>query len=189
MFFRMIIKVAFKSLFANKLRSVLSILGVIVGVAAVIAMLAIVSGFHGWAMNRIKSFGANQLVVEPGGRGSGGVISGTQQNLSIQDAVALRDVPRVEAVSPLVDTTAQAKYRNRNTATELLGVAPTWILIANYQIDRGIMFTDDDVDRNAHVAVLTKTTVEELFGKANPIGKLFKIQGLNFRVVGTVKNR
>ncbi len=189
MFFWMIVKVAFKSLLANKLRSVLSVLGVIVGVAAVIAMLAIVSGFHGWAMNRIKSFGANQLVVEPGGLGSGGVISGTQQNLTVQDALALCDVPHVEAVSPLVDAGVQAKYRNRNTATEALGVAPTFILIANYQIDRGVMFSEDDVDRNAHVAVLAKTTADELFGKANPVGKLFKVQGLNFRVVGTVKNR
>ena len=189
MFFCMIIKVAFKSLLANKLRSVLSVLGVIVGVAAVIAMLAIVSGFHNWAMNRIKSFGANQLVVEPGGRGSGGVISGTQQNLTVQDALALCDVPHVEAVSPLVEAGVQAKYRNRNTATDALGVAPTFLMIANYQIDRGVMFSDDDVDRNAHVAVLAKTTVDQLFGKTNPIGKLFKVQGLNFRVVGTVKNR
>ncbi len=119
----MIIKVAFKSLFANKLRSVLSILGVIVGVAAVIAMLAIVSGFHTWAMNRIKSFGANQLVVEPGGRGSGGVISGTQQNLTVDDALALCQIPHVQAVSPLVEGGAQAKYRNHNTSTDVLGCA------------------------------------------------------------------
>jgi putative ABC transport system permease protein len=140
-------------------------------------------------MNRIKSFGANQLVIEPGGRGSGGVISGKQQNLTVQDALALRDVPHVEAVSPLVDAGVQAKYRNHNTATEALGVAPTFLLIASYQIDRGVMFSDDDVDRNAHVAVLTKETAQELFEKANPIGKFIKIQGLNFRVVGTVKNR
>ncbi len=124
MFFWMIIKVAFKSLLANKLRSVLSILGVIVGVAAVIAMLAIVSGFHNWAMNRIKSFGANQLVVEPGGLGSGGVISGTQQNLTVNDALALCQVPHVQAVSPLIEGGVQAKYRNHNTSTDVLGCAP-----------------------------------------------------------------
>src|SRR5580700_5946889 len=131
MFFWMIIKVAFKSLLANKLRSVLS-------VAAVIAMLAIVSGFHTWAMNRIKSFGANQLVIEPGGRGTGGVISGVQQNLTILDALALCDVPHVQAVSPLVEGSVQAKYFNRNTVTDLLGVAPTFLMIANYQIDQGL---------------------------------------------------
>jgi len=189
MFFWMIIKVAFKSLLANKLRSVLSVLGVIVGVAAVIAMLAIVSGFHTWAMNRIKSFGANQLVIEPGGRGSGGVISGTQQNLTVQDALALCDLLHVQAVSPVVETGTQAKYRNHNAAVETYGVAPTFLLVANYQIERGVMFSDDDIDRNARVAVLTKATADELFGKANPVGKLFKIHGLNFRVVGAMKNR
>lgn len=189
MFFRMIIKIAFNSLLANKLRSVLSVLGVIVGVAAVIAMLAIVSGFHGWAMDRIKSFGANQLQIQPGGRGSGGVINGTQQNLTAQDALALCDVAGVQAVSPLVAGGVQAKYLSRNTAAEVLGVAPTFLLIANYQLDHGVMFSDDDVDRTAHVAVLTVTTAKELFGKSEPIGKFFKIQGLNFRVVGLVKNR
>jgi len=189
MLFRMIIKIAFKSLLANKLRSVLSVLGVIVGVAAVIAMLAIVAGFHGWAMSRIKSFGANQLVVAPGGRGSGGVISGTQQNLTISDAQALCDVPHVQAVSPCAEGGFQAKYLNRNTSTEVLGVAPTFMMIANYQIDHGVMFSGDDVDRTAHVAVLSQLTAKLLFGDSDPIGKLFKIQGLSFRVVGQVKNR
>jgi putative ABC transport system permease protein len=189
MFFWMIIKVAFKSLLANKLRSVLSILGVIVGVAAVIAMLAIVSGFHTWAMNRIKSFGANQLVVEPGGRGSGGVINGTQQNMTVQDALALCAVPNVEAVSPLVEGGVQAKYRNHNAATDVVGCAPTFLLIANYQIDHGVMFSDDDDDHTAHVAVITKAVATELFGKSDPVGKTVKIIGLNFRIVGEVKNR
>jgi putative ABC transport system permease protein len=189
MLFWMIIKVALKSLLANKLRSTLSIIGVIVGVAAVIAMLAIVSGFHNWAMNRIKSFGANQLVVEPGGRGSGGVITGTQQNLTVNDAIALCQVPRVEAVSPVIESGVQAKFMNRNTSTDVLGVAPTFLRIASYQLDRGAMFTDDDVDRNGHVAVLTKATSEALFGKTNPVGKTIKIQGLSFLVSGEVKNR
>jgi putative ABC transport system permease protein len=189
MLFRMIIKIAFKSLLANKLRSVLSVLGIIVGVAAVIAMLAIVSGFHRWAMDRIKSFGANQLVVVPGGLGSGGVISGTQQNLTVPDALALCDVPHVEAVSPYVGGGFQAKYRNRNTSTEVVGVAPTFFTIANYVIEQGNAFTDDDVDRTAHVAVLSPESAKQLFGTANSVGKIIKIQGLNFRVAGIVKNR
>jgi putative ABC transport system permease protein len=189
MLFRMIIKIAFKSLLANKLRSVLSVLGIIVGVAAVIAMLAIVSGFHRWAMDRIKSFGANQLVVVPGGLGSGGVISGTQQNLTVSDALALADVPHVDAVSPYVDGGFQAKYLNHNTNTEVVGVAPTFFTIANYQIEKGNPFTDDDVDRIAHVVVVSPDSAKQLFGTTNPVGKTLKIQGLNFRVIGLVKNR
>jgi putative ABC transport system permease protein len=189
MLFRMIIKIAFKSLLANKLRSVLSVLGIIVGVAAVIAMLAIVSGFHRWAMDRIKSFGANQLVVVPGGLGSGGVISGTQQNLTVPDALALCDVPHVEAVSPYVGGGFQAKYGNRNTSTDVVGVAPTFFTIANYVIEQGNAFTDDDVDRTAHVAVLSPESAKQLFGTASSVGKIIKIQGLNFRVAGIVKNR
>jgi putative ABC transport system permease protein len=189
MLFQMIIKIAFKSLLANKLRSVLSVLGIIVGVAAVIAMLAIVSGFHRWAMDRIKSFGANQLVIRPGGLGSGGVISGTQQNLTVDDALALADVPHVDAVSPYVGSDFQAKYLNHNTDTEVAGVAPTFFAIANYQIDKGKPFTDDDVDRIAHVAVLSPDAAKQLFGTANPVGKILKLRGLNFRVIGLVKNR
>ncbi len=189
MLFQMIVKVALRSLLANKLRSALSVLGVIVGVAAVIAMLAIVSGFHNWAMNRIKSFGANQLVIMPGGRGTGGVISGTQQNLTVPDALALCGLANVQAVSPVSEGDFQAKYLNRNAVADVSGVAPTFLPIANYQIDRGVMFSDDDVDRSAHVAVLTPLMAEQLFGKSDPIGKSFKIAGLNFRAVALLKNR
>ncbi|MGD0463344.1 MAG: ABC transporter permease [Tepidisphaeraceae bacterium] len=189
MLFQMVIKVAFRSLLANKLRSALSVLGVIVGVAAVIAMLAIVNGFHRWAMQRIKSFGANQLVIVPGGRGSGGVISGTQQNLTVPDALALCDLANVQDVSPVSEGDFQAKYLNRNAVADVSGVAPTFLLIANYQIDHGVMFSDDDVDRTAHVAVLTPRMAEQLFGKSDPIGKFFKIGSLSFRAVGLVKNR
>jgi putative ABC transport system permease protein len=189
MLFRMIIKVAFKSLLANKLRSLLSVLGVIVGVAAVIAMLAIVSGFHAWALGRIKSFGANQLTIVPGARGSGGVLSGTQQNLTVGDAFALCDVPHVMAVSPLVESEFQTKYLNHNISADILGCAPTLLAIDNYQFDHGTVFSDDDVDRSGHVAVLTQATADELFRKTDPVGKIIKIQGLRFRVVGVVKNR
>ncbi len=191
MLFRMIIKIAFKSLLANKLRSILSVLGIIVGVAAVIAMLAIVSGFHRWAMDRIKSFGANQLVVVPGGLGSGGVISGTQQNLTVADALALADVSHVDAVSPYADGGFQAKYLNHNTNTEVAGVAPTFFTIANYQIEKGNPFTDDDVDRcRARRRPLRRKPPSNSFGdRHDPVGKTLKIQGLNFRVIGLVKNR
>ena len=189
MLFRMIIKVAFKSLLANKLRSLLSVLGVIVGVAAVIAMLAIVSGFHTWALGRIKSFGANQLTIVPGARGSGGVISGTEQNLTADDAYALCDVPHVVAVSPLVENDMQSKYLNHNINADVLGAAPTLLAIDNYQFDHGADFSDDDVDDSAHVAVLTQATATALFGESDPVGKIIKIQGLRFRVVGLVKNR
>jgi putative ABC transport system permease protein len=187
MLFRMILKIALKSLLANKLRSVLSVLGVIVGVAAVIAMLAIVSGFHNWALARIKAFGANQMWIEPGDIGSGGVISGMRQNLTVQDAMALCSLPNVDAVSPYASLGVQAKYLNRNCAAQVFGVAPTFLAIQNLQIDHGVMFSDDDVDRTAHVAVLTPVAAKKLFGDADPVGKFVTIQGLSFRVVGLTK--
>src|SRR5271170_3621234 len=103
MLFWMIIKVAFKSLLANKLRSVLAMLGIIIGVGAVIAMLAIGSGAKDQVMSRINAMGTNLLVVRPGQRGFGGVMSGSQQNLTVEDAVALLKVDGVKSVSPVVN--------------------------------------------------------------------------------------
>src|SRR3954463_14741908 len=110
----MILKVALKSLAANKLRSVLAMLGIIIGVGAVISMLALGAGAQQSVMSRISAMGVNLLVVRPAQRGSGGVISGTQQNLTLEDATALLDVPGIRRVAPVVGGNAQVKHLNKN---------------------------------------------------------------------------
>src|SRR5439155_4592951 len=106
MIFWMILKVALKSLMANKLRSILAMLGIIIGVGAVIAMLAIGAGTQQSVMNRISAMGTNLLVVRPGQRGTGGVMSGTQQNLTLDDTAAILQVKGVKQIAPVVSGSA-----------------------------------------------------------------------------------
>ncbi|MGA2232027.1 MAG: ABC transporter permease [Tepidisphaeraceae bacterium] len=186
----MIVKVALKCLSANKLRSMLAMLGIIIGVGAVIAMLAIGSGAEQQVMSRINAMGTNLLIIRPGQRGFGGVMSGTQQNLTVGDAEALLDVPGVKSVSPVVNGGEQVKYMSLNTHTNIMGVAPTYFEIRDYEVDEGEFFNDNDTEvRMGRVAILGPKTVENLFVDSDPIGKTIKINGINFVVVATFKSK
>jgi putative ABC transport system permease protein len=190
MLFWMIIKVAFKSLLANKLRSVLAMLGIIIGVGAVIAMLAIGTGARNRVMANINKMGTNLLIVRPAQRGMGGVMSGTQQNLTVEDAQAVLKIPGIACVSPVASASEQIKYMSNNTRTSVQGVAATYFGIRDYELDEGAMFTDADVEsRLGRVAVVGPVTAVNLFGTADPIGKTIKINGINFLVVGTYKSK
>ena len=120
MLFLTIIISAFKSLWANKLRSVLAMLGIIIGVGAVIAMIALGSGVQAQVSAQFAALGTNLLVVRPAQRGSGGVNTGTQQNLTVDDAVAMTKLPGVDSISPVVSMNAQVKYLNRNAPTQVV---------------------------------------------------------------------
>jgi putative ABC transport system permease protein len=186
--FWMILKVALKSLVANKLRSVLAMLGIIIGVGAVISMLAIGAGARSSIMDSISSLGTNLLVVRPGQRGTGGVITGTQQNLTLEDAQAiLNEVADVHAVAPVVSGNVQLKYLNKNTRTSLQGTAITYFAMRALEVEHGRPFTDADVDSMARVAVLGPVTAENLFETEDPIGKTIKLNGMSFRVLGLLK--
>jgi putative ABC transport system permease protein len=188
MIFWMILKVALKSLLANKLRSVLAMLGIIIGVGAVISMLAIGAGAKRSIVERVSSMGTNLLVVRPGQRGTGGVMSGTQQNLTLDDAQAmLTDVKNVHSVAPVVGGNVQLKYFNKNTRTSLQGTAITYFGMRTLEIEFGQPITDLDVERMARVAVIGPVTAENLFGPEDPIGKTVKLNGMTFRVIGVTK--
>jgi len=190
MLFWMIVKVAFKSLRANKLRSVLAMLGIIIGVAAVIAMLAIGTGAKQQVLDRLSAMGTNLLFVRPSPRGTAGVISGTQLNLTEDDARAiLAKVDHVHALSPAVGRNYQVKYLDQNTNTQVQGTTPTYLAIRDFQIDSGKMFTDFDVDRWNRVAVLGSVTASNLFGFSDPVGQTIKINGINFTVVGVLQSK
>jgi putative ABC transport system permease protein len=186
--FVMILKVALKSLLANKLRSVLAMLGIIIGVGAVISMLAIGAGARRNILDRISSLGTNLLIVRPGQRGSGGVMSGTQQNLTLEDAQAiLAEVPRVHAVAPVVSGNVQLKYLNKNTRSSLQGTAITYFAMRALEIEHGRGFSDADVDSMARVAVLGPVTAANLFETEDAIGKAIKLNGMSFQVIGLLK--
>jgi len=190
MLFWMIVRVAFKSLRANKLRSVLAMLGIIIGVAAVIAMLAIGTGAKQQVLDRLSAMGTNLLFVRPSPRGTAGVISGTQLNLTEDDArTILQKVDHVHALSPVVGRNYQVKYLDQNTNTQVQGTTPTYLAIRDFQIDSGKMFRDFDVDHWNRVAVLGSVTASNLFGFSDAVGQTIKINGINFTVVGVLQSK
>jgi len=190
MIFWTILKVALRSLLANKLRSILAMLGIIIGVSAVISMLAIGAGTQKAVIDQFTAMGTNLLVVRPGQRGTGGVMSGTQQNLTLEDAQAILDqVPGIRAITPVVGGQAQVKYFSKNARTNVQGVAVTYLTIRNYEVERGESFSENDVNRNARDAIVGPVTAENLFGAQDPVGQTVKINGINFRVVGVLKSK
>ena len=188
MLFWIIVKVAFKSLMANKLRSFLAVLGIVIGVGAVISMLALGAGAQQQVLSRMTAMGTNLLIVRPGQRGMGGVISGTQQNLKVEDALAIASsVPAVLRVAPVVGGMAQVKYMNRNSRCQVTGSSVTYFEMRNFEIERGRAFTEAEAERNARVAVIGPVTAQNLFGDDDPIGETIKVKGINFQVVGVTK--
>ncbi len=183
--FRAILKVGLKSLIANKLRSFLAMLGIIIGVGAVIAMLALGAGAQQQVLDRFASMGTNLLMVSPAQRGSAGVTSGSQQNLTLDDALAVaREVEGVALVAPGVSTNAQLKYFGKNTRSSVFGTSATYFALRDIAIERGRIFTEGEVDRLARVAVIGPTAAQNTFGENDPVGEVLKINGINFRVLG-----
>jgi putative ABC transport system permease protein len=188
MLFWTIIKVALKSLFSNKLRTFLAMLGIIIGVGSVISMLALGAGAQKQVMERIASMGTNLLIVHPAQRGFRGVMSDSSQRLKLADVKAiLEKVSGVYQVAPVVRGSSQVKYYNKNIQTSVIGSSTTYFFIRNYTIDKGRTFTEGESDRMARVAVIGPTTAENLFGGKNPINETIKIKGINFSIVGLTK--
>ncbi len=186
----MLAKVGIKSLLANKLRSFLAVLGIIIGVGAVISMLALGAGTRDSIMSRVSSMGTNLLIVRPGQAGRRGVMSGMAQTMTLEDAEAIAaTVDGVRYVSPVVSASLQLKYFNKNAQTMTYAVAPTYLGIRNFELDHGRMFTDLEVERLARVAVIGPVTAENLFGKDEPVGETIKIKGVNFQVIGLLQSK
>jgi putative ABC transport system permease protein len=188
MLFWTIIKVALKSLSANKLRTFLAMLGIIIGVGSVISMLALGAGAQKQVMERIASMGTNLLMIHPSQRGSRGVMSDTSQRLKLEDLKEiLQKVPGLYQVAPVVRGVSQVKYFNKNIRTNVIGSSMTYFPIRNYSIEKGRQFAESEVDRMARVAVIGPTTAENLFGEKNPVGETVKIKGINFSIIGVTK--
>jgi putative ABC transport system permease protein len=188
MLFWTVFKVGIKSLLASKLRSILAMLGIIIGVGAVIAMLAIGSGAQKQVMDRFNAMGTNLLIVQPGQRGTGGVASGLQQNLTLEEAQTIaRDVPGIALIAPVVQGNAQIKYANRNARTTVIGTATTYQRLRDIQLDRGRPFTEGEVDRMSRVAIIGPVAAKNIFGASDALGETIKVNGINFQVIGVTK--
>ncbi len=188
MLFWITVKLAVKSLFANKMRTVLSMLGIIIGVAAVISMLALGAGAQSQVLDQMSAMGARLLIVRPGQRGI--FSTGPRQSLMIEDARAIKDqVPAVRQLAPVVRGSARVKYLNKNTSTTVMGVSMTYFPVRNYTVEYGRAFTEAEAEGLAKVAVIGPTTAEDLFDDADPLGKVIRVNRLIFRVIGVLKSK
>jgi putative ABC transport system permease protein len=188
-----VLKVASRSLGRNKLRSFLTMLGIIIGVAAVIAMLAIGQGARYAVESQIASLGTNMLIVFPFASSQGGVRweAGTSVRLTDEDADAIRQQCfAVQYVSPMVRATDQVIAGSLNWRTQILGVLPEYLTIRDWPLEVGSVFTDTDVRGATKVCVLGQTVVTNLFGEnVDPVGQTIRIHNLPFKVVGVLTAR
>jgi putative ABC transport system permease protein len=178
---------ALDSLLANKLRSALTMLGVIIGVAAVIALLSLGNGFSAYITSEIQAIGTNLIVVIPNTEVTNGA-----QTLTAEDAAALADpvlAPAIARVSPTVQGNQQVSYGNQNKRTGVLGVTGDHFPINNIQVELGNAFSEADLIGRARVAVLGNGIAQEFFGDNYPIGESIKINGAAYEVIGVVEPR
>jgi len=181
--------IAFDALRINKLRSALTMLGIIIGVAAVIAMVAVGSGAEERIREQIASIGSNVIVVLSGSLTSSGIRMGTgnAQTLTEDDARAIvRECDAVALATPAVRGGIQAVYGNSNWGTQVLGTTPDYLAIRDIEIEEGQPFTTADVEATAAVALLGKTVVDNLFYGEDPVGRMIRIKTVSFTVVGTL---
>jgi putative ABC transport system permease protein len=183
---------ALRALRRNKLRTALTMLGIIIGVGAVIAMVAIGNGATSQVENQIAALGQNVVLVFSGSVTQGGVRQGWgfAGTLKIEDAEAiLREVPDAVAVSPEVRTNAQVGAENQNWYTNVQGESPDYWGIRNWQFAEGTSFTDQDVRAATKVAVIGQTIVKQLFGDDDPLGQTLRVKGVPFQIVGVLASK
>lgn len=186
-------KVAFKAISSNKFRSFLSMLGIIIGVAAVIIMMAIGQGSKEDIRKNISKMGTNVIMVRPGAEMMGGVRQdpSAMQTLKPADYEAiLADKNFITYVSPEVSTSGQAIYGPKNTNTTVYGESLDYLDIKQWEIAEGDVFTEDDIRKNAKVCVVGKTIVDELFDEGiDPIGKVIRFKSIPFKIVGVLESK
>lgn len=186
----MAIQLALIELRRNKMRSLLTMLGVIIGVGAVIAMVSIGQGASSSVQAQIASLGTNMILILPGSTTQGGVRAGagTVLTLTIEDAKAIgKQASAVATVTVTRRGVSQVIYGNQNWNTAIFGVTPEYIIVRDWSLDLGSFFTKRDLDSSANVAVLGRTVVENLFLPGNnPLGQIIRIKNIPFRIIGVL---
>jgi len=183
---------ALRALRRNKLRSSLTALGIIIGVFAVVAMVAVGNGAKANIESQVSGLGQNMLMVFAGSRRSGGVNSGlgSASALTLEDAQALRrEIPDIVASSPEVSTTAQALANGRNWSTTIAGESSEYLLIRDWALTSGSMFTERDVRAATRVGVIGSKTAHELFGPLDPVGQTVRVGNIPFVIIGVLASK
>ena len=186
------ITIALHELFANKLRSALTMLGIIIGVAAVIAMVSVGMGVKSNVEDSMASLGSNMLIVTPGAANSGGIrgAAGSRETLKYDDAVAIKKkIKNIDYVSPIVQRSYQIVYGNQNWNTVVMGVTPEYMSIRSLTLTVGTFISQTDNDKRQRVAVIGPTVAANLFGSQNPIGKNIRIHNQPFKIIGVLASK
>lgn len=186
-------KIALRALANNKMRGFLTMLGIIIGVASVITMLAIGQGSKKSIQAEISEMGSNMIMIQPGGDIRGGVRqeASSMETLKLEDYQNIVDETRyVAAVSPSVNSSGHVIYGANNAPTTIYGISPDYMEIRRYKVEDGEMFSDQDIAVAAKVCVVGKTVVDNLFpGGENPVGKVIRFQKLPFKIVGVLESK
>jgi putative ABC transport system permease protein len=183
------LRIAFRALKVNKMRSALTMLGIIIGVGAVITMLAVGTGASKRIADQISSIGSNLIMILPGATTSGGVRmgSGTQPTLTLGDAEAIqKECPSVSNVAPILSGVAQVVYGHQNWSTGVVGTTPGMLTVRDWPVASGRSFTDQDVKSATKVCLLGQSVVDNLFGDMDPIGQAVRIKKIPFTVIGVL---
>ncbi|MFB2876931.1 ABC transporter permease [Floridanema aerugineum] len=183
------VKMATTTLVANKLRSTLTMLGIIIGNASVIAMVGIGQGAQRLASEQFESLGPNVLFIIPGNQNA-------QRNRDVPKTLVLEDakaianqVPSITEVAPQIQSRLPVVYSNKNTNTQIIGATPEFLPVRSFDLARGRFFSDQDLKSNNQVAVLGYDVVGKLFGNQNPIGEKIRIRNLSFLVIGVMEQK
>ncbi|MBQ9366684.1 MAG: ABC transporter permease, partial [Victivallales bacterium] len=189
----MIFKVALRAIWRNKVRSALTALGIIVGIAAVIAVIAIGQGASTQMQNSISGMGHNLVMVFPGSLSSGGARlgAGMSTTLTAEDGerIAAEISHYVLAVSPMINSQAQVMYMANNWATSVNGVGPDFTIVRKWDVGEGSFFTEADVKSGRRVVVIGQTVATNLFGSENPLGKTIRVRNMPFKVLGVMAKK
>jgi putative ABC transport system permease protein len=190
-----LIKETLWSLTNNKARSSLTILGIIIGIASVITMVAIGQGAQNSIAARIESIGSNLILVMPGAQRIGGINQGggSSQSLTLEDAAAIKSqLTDVKAVAPAITSRKQATAGGNNTNTQIIGTNLDYLIARNVSIDTGSFFTDQNISSSAKVAVIGPTVRDDLFGAGtnfNPVGQSIRINNVQFQIIGMTESK
>ena len=185
-------RVSFRAIVSNKMRSGLAMLGIVIGVGAVIAMLALGAGATVQIKSVMSSMGSNLLVIRPGTVTSGGIRigAGSVPSLTLDDAKAIKaECPSVEEVLAQFNGSAQIVYGNQNWSTQVAGVTVGVFVVNDWKLTSGRPFTDQDMRSATKVAVLGSTVARELFGYSDPVGEIIRIKKIPFQVIGVLESK
>ena len=185
------LKEAWISIKSNKLRSFLTILGIIIGVCAVVLMVAVGQTVRNEINKELESFGGNKLIVSPAKTNIGGVKGGADRpTTTYDDYKAISQVKDVKEAAPMVTVGAQVVRGSRNWQTRIFGTTPEYLSIDDFEVEQGMSFTEEDVENGTPYALIGQTIVEKLFEEGeNPIGETIRIRNTPFVVIGVLKEK